>query len=608
MLLNTGSLVGTMLVTSFLGMAYWVVAGHLFSKSAIGLATTATSTMMFLSSVGLLGLSTLLISELQRNKGQEGTIISAAVILVTVVGIALGFLYAFGAPLIFPNLKPLGANFSIIAQFALGVGITSATSIVDVSMIALLRGELQFWRNAIFAVSKLLLLFVATLLLKFNTGISIYTVWTIANVISLFPICLYGLIKAQKTHRSLFPQWGIMRNMSSSAIQHHILNLILQTPTQVLPTIATILFSTAISAEFYDASMMANFVFAVLTSLTTVLHATNATQTTTLSQKSRMTTALSFGISTGAAIIFMLGASLALGIYGHDYTSAAWSLRFLALGAFPLIIKNHYIAISRIKDKVVSAIIPIAIGSTLELGMAVVGGMLGHLNGLSVGWVIGMTLEALIMTPTVYRTLRNTDAPVEIIGTIEGFDTQDDELDSMIEGTIHVSQKLMAIEPSTDTFRSIVIMDAPTVKLPVITTKLPVVSAKMPAVSAKASGKMPAVSTRSSGKIPAISTQPTSILEDDLAPTVKLRKLQPITNGTGNQYKNQENASDAPDLSVQVVEFLNSPTVKMQSIRMTPKVKKTPIEDIPTVAQPTVTGTQDAKTEILNKKSRHTIP
>jgi O-antigen/teichoic acid export membrane protein len=573
MLSNTGSLIGTMLITSGLGFAYWIVADKLFNVNSVGLASAATSTMMLLSSICLLGLSTLLISELPRNKGQEGTIISAALILVGAFGTTVGVIFALLTPVISKNLEPIGANIPSIILFALGVGLTSVTIILDTCMIAVLRGGIQFWRNALFAVTKLVILFVAARFVSEKTGISIYTTWTVSNFLSMLPVIVYGLIKAKKTHRSLRPHWGMLRKVGRSAIQHYVLNLIYQTPTQILPVIATIMVSTTANAYFYNASMIANFIFAAIGSLTTVLHATNATQIHTLPQKSRMTVGLALGVSVFAGLILILGAHLILGFFGANYAAqASWSLRILAVGSLPLIIKYHYLAIHRIKDRVSKAIVPITVGSILEIVMAVVGTHFYGLSGLSLGWVTGMYIEAIIMAPTVIRTLRGIDIPV--MGALDDWSPQLDGFGSSLEQSITISMKLMAIESPIDIMRSISFIDAPTIELK---------------------------------KIQLYDSDD----DDDMtSPTTKMNKVYLSKVARADKDLAKKNLPDTAVSEEQIDDFMNAPTVKMRRIKKPllsdsnepvlvsskPKpIKKMRVERIDTTEHPGVSGAPTLK-------------
>ena len=97
MLLNAGSLVGTTLMTSVLGFAYWWVAARLYAPGVVGLASALISTMTLLGTISMLGLGTLLTGELPRQPGKEWTLIDAALIVVGGTGTIVGLLFALMA-------------------------------------------------------------------------------------------------------------------------------------------------------------------------------------------------------------------------------------------------------------------------------------------------------------------------------------------------------------------------------------------------------------------------------------------------------------------------------------------------------------------------------
>jgi O-antigen/teichoic acid export membrane protein len=108
-----------------------------------------------------------------------------------------------------------------------------------------------------------------------------------------------------------------------------------------------------------------------------------------------------------ANCLLVIGAKQVLDLFGSTYAEqAAWSLRILVLAAFPLIIKNHYLSICRIQDRIARAMLRIAPGSLLELGAAALGAHLGGLSGLSIGWVAGVYIESIFMFRTVYKAVR----------------------------------------------------------------------------------------------------------------------------------------------------------------------------------------------------------
>ena len=410
MLVNAGSLVGTTAVTSVLGFAYWWLAARLFPPESVGLASAAISAMMLLGTVGVLGLGTLLTGELPRQPGREWSLISAALIVVGGVGGFIGILFAVVAPLISTDFLPLRASGGDIALFAIGTGLTAVTLVLDQALIGLLRGELQLWRNTLFASIKLVALFVAAFLLSLVTGMTIYTTWLIGNALSL--VALIGFIPFHGKKSTYLPQWGMLRKLGSAAVQHHILNLILLAPPLILPILVTIQLSATANAWFYVSFMLANFVFGLTYALSTVLYAESSAQPSVLAHKARFTLGLAIATSIAANCVLQLGARQLLGLFGHTYAEqAVWCLRILSLGAFPLIVKSHYIAICRIHHRIANAVLLITIGTLMEVSGAALGAHLSGLSGLSLGWLIALSVEAIFMSRTVFRAAR----PMETI-------------------------------------------------------------------------------------------------------------------------------------------------------------------------------------------------
>ena len=65
---NAASLYGATIVTSLLGFVYWFVAARLVPAQAVGIASALQSAAMFLGYFCVIGLNTLVISELSADK------------------------------------------------------------------------------------------------------------------------------------------------------------------------------------------------------------------------------------------------------------------------------------------------------------------------------------------------------------------------------------------------------------------------------------------------------------------------------------------------------------------------------------------------------------
>jgi O-antigen/teichoic acid export membrane protein len=404
--INAGSLIGTMGITSALGFVYWWLAARTFPAQGVGIASASISAMTLLGTIGVMGLGTLLITELPRQPERVGSLISTAILVVGIAGGCIGIVFALVAPWLSANFQPVSASLFTIVLFGIGVSLTSITLVLDQAIIGLLLGTVQFWRNGVFTLGKLVALLLVSRWIATSGGMGIYAAWAIGNIISLLALSGWVIWKKGWPDKSYWPQRMLLRKLGRAALQHHLLNLALSAPILILPVMVTVLLSAQANAWFYMSWMIANFLFVVPGALTMVLHAINSAQQATLRYKARVTLGLSFVVGIAVNVVLLIGAPLVLSLFGHTYAQeASWTLRILALGAFPLIIKNHYISICRIHDRITQAMIGMAPGGLLELGLAILGAHLDGLAGLSAGWVGAMCIEAFFMLPTVYKAV-----------------------------------------------------------------------------------------------------------------------------------------------------------------------------------------------------------
>ncbi len=399
MIANAGSLVGTSVVTSGLGFVYWWLAAHQFPPQAVGVAVAAISPMMLLANVGMLGLGTLLMGELPRSRGHEGPLVSTALCAAGAAGFILGLVFAIGAPLVAPNM-PLNDSLATVTLFALGVSLTTITLVVDQVLIGLARGDLQFGRNAVFAIVKLAALAPAGLWLAGADGMTIYATWAFGNLVSV--IVLAWLARGRTAfHR---PEFDLLRRIGRKTLAHHGLNLALQAPSLALPIVVAAVLSAAATAYFYTTWMVVAFIFIGPFALTLALYADGSADPSRLTDKIRFTLSLASAIGLAANLFALLAANQMLALFGAAYAEGgAATLRILAFAVWPLIVKDHYIAVRRIEGQVAHAAAFVAAGAAAEIALAAAGAALGGLAGLAVGWVVALSIEAVLIVRTVYR-------------------------------------------------------------------------------------------------------------------------------------------------------------------------------------------------------------
>jgi O-antigen/teichoic acid export membrane protein len=403
LLANAASMVGTTGATAALGVVYWVLAARQFPSSAVGFASASVSAMLLLGSLPVLGLQTLMVAELHRRPTQEASFIATALLAAGGVGGAFGLIFALVASRVAPELAPLGESIGTILLFAAGVSLTAITLVTDKALIGLLRGEMQFGRNVLFAGAKLLALLLVGLWMTDRFGLMIFGTWVIGNLLSLAGLAAVAAMSGHLTIAAR-PRWQLLRGLGRAAVGHQVLNLAIQIPPLVLPLVVTVLISASVNAYFYTAWMMAGLVFIGPESLAMVLYAVGTRMSAGVVRTLRLTIGLSLLVALTATVLIFIFANDLLSLFGPAYTSqAALILRILALGVFPLIVKMQYVAIFRIRGRPAAALPLMAVGAMFEVVLAAIGARIDGLTGLSVGWLIGASIEAMLIAPTVVR-------------------------------------------------------------------------------------------------------------------------------------------------------------------------------------------------------------
>lgn len=400
MLNNAASLVGTSAVTSGLGFLFWWVAARLLPPEAVGSGMAAVAAMNLLGMLAMLGLGTLLISELPRRSQGSGGLTAAAllaslggaVLIAATGGLVLGAMnegYRWIVSGVWPFLL-----------FVLGVALTTVPMVFDEAVIGVLRGQLQLLRNVAAAITKIV--FLGGLVFYATTEHAIYAAWLLGNVLSV------GLIAAL-TWSALahlwHADWRTLRTLWPDSLRHHGLNLAMQAPSLALPVVVAAQVNAQDYARFYLCWMIAGFLGMIPYSLAKVLpavaHAGPEVQQTRLRQSLLGSAA---ACVAGTALLIVV-APLLLGLFGPAYRGETVRLlQVLALTAFPLIVKAHYIALGRLNGRLIPVALTVALGGALELLAVVVGGHGGHLMRLTLALLAAYCLEALWMFPAVIRS------------------------------------------------------------------------------------------------------------------------------------------------------------------------------------------------------------
>ncbi len=93
-------------------------------------------------------------------------------------------------------------KYKYYLTFCVGVSLTSITMVLDQALIGLLKGNVQLWRNGLFALGKLIVLFLVSHLFLGKEETTIYATWVVGDVVSLLPLVALVILKKKTPGRS----------------------------------------------------------------------------------------------------------------------------------------------------------------------------------------------------------------------------------------------------------------------------------------------------------------------------------------------------------------------------------------------------------------------
>jgi O-antigen/teichoic acid export membrane protein len=404
LLTSSTSLIATSAVTSAFGVVFWWLAAHSASPTAVGQAGAAVSAMTFLGTIGMAGLGTLLISELPAMTGSmtghRWRLIAACVLVAATIGLVGGLLYVAAAWLLMPWLAaPLTVTVLLI-----GIVVTASTLVLDEGLIGLLAGGVQLIRNAYFSGGKLLLLAAFALAPLAVTATDIVGAWVAAAALSLIAVAVS--VRARGLSGSVRPDFGRLRVMRRRAMDHNLLNLALYLPRLVLPLVVTLVVSAQANAGFYTAWMIVTVLAMIPAHFATALFAL-ARDPDLLRAKLKVALLVSLGVGVPLSLVVIAERDRIMSVFGAGYVALGGAaLGILATTYVPTVVRQLYIAVSRVTGRLRRATAVALAAGAVEIGASVLGAVAGGVTGLAVALAIVCLAEGAVMAPAVVKALR----------------------------------------------------------------------------------------------------------------------------------------------------------------------------------------------------------
>ncbi|MBO0768750.1 MAG: hypothetical protein J2O48_08725, partial [Solirubrobacterales bacterium] len=327
MLLNTA-------VTGGLGIIYWVVAARLYPQVAVGRGAALQSAVVTLAGFGEMHLSGMLMRFLPIAEAHSRRLVllaygAAAAATLVLTGIAIGGVNVLTDPSSPLRIPTLGALLFLAST----VG-TVLFTLEDAVLMALRKTVWVPLENGGFGIAKIILLVVFS---GFGTWGAVFASGTLplALALPLITWLLFGWLlpkggkhgwvvtEARKKEIRRFATGDAVGGISGAAV------------TPLLPVVVTAVLGPRQNAIFYQAIMYSMTIDMISVNYSMPLIVEAAHDPGALSRLLISTIRRTYMVLGPVVLVFVLGSSLLMHMYGPAYVKGATLLSLLALACLP---------------------------------------------------------------------------------------------------------------------------------------------------------------------------------------------------------------------------------------------------------------------------------
>lgn len=407
------------MLTSGLGLVYWVLGARLYAPDVVGVNSALISTMMFLSGISQLNLRSALnrfIPEAGRRAGRLIGLSYLATLPVAVLVVLVFFwgldLWAAGGPLAVVSADPVLLGWFVVATASWGI-----FNMQDGVLTGLQRALVVPFENLLFATAKmvLLVLFAA----PFAT-LGIFASWTIPTLIGVVALTVW-------VYRRVLP--GFVGKPGAAALPlrasqvarfvaaDYLGALFVLAYVSLLPVIIISVVGAQAGAYFYIVWIIATSLNLLPLSLS-ISHTVETVASGADPIVEARTVLLHMAkILIPIVAIVVVSAPWILSVFGPGYATAGTDLlRLMALGVLPYAVNVLYFSLARIQKQLRGAVIAQAVlAISTPLASILLLETFG-LTGVGVAWLVSQSAVALVILATVLRPVLSRPKPSDADG------------------------------------------------------------------------------------------------------------------------------------------------------------------------------------------------
>lgn len=398
------SLVLNVIVTSALGIAFWITAARIFPAGAVGRGSALVSAMIAVSTVCGLNLSSATLRFLPISKLSPAHAVLGAYGVTALLSAVGGVAFVLIAPQLstaytFLACDPVLAVLWVGAVVAWGI-----FTLQDAVLAALREAPWVPVENSIFGAIKLVLL---PALFALGAANAVFIAWAIPMVLLLVPVNFLIFRLFIPARRKVFPDMSPVEQFGWRGLARFVANdylalILVQVSSTLLPALVAGLDGSVAAAYFYmPFTIVGAFdtIFFQVCSSLTVEAAMDPSQLTSIVRRAIKRFG---GLLVGGVILLVAGATELLLPFGQRYVHGGSHVLVLMACASPFrAIVDLYCAVCRIRGSTLPVLTIQACLFVLTVGLTTVLGGAHGLLGVGLAWLVANAVTGIVVLPDV---------------------------------------------------------------------------------------------------------------------------------------------------------------------------------------------------------------
>jgi O-antigen/teichoic acid export membrane protein len=403
---NSYALVANTVVSSGLGVLYWLVAARLFADENVGINAAMISAMIFLAKLAQFNL----VNGLNRfvpaaGRDTRRLIATSYLVAIPLAGVA-ALIFVAGLGVWAPDLQVIRDSVIFVAAFVAATMAWAVFVLQDAALTGLRRATWVLAENSFFGLAKIALL---VALVVAAPRIGIFASWTLPLLLIIIPV--NWLLFRRAVPRHVSDTRTAANGVDARAIARFVTadfaaSFGWMVPTNLMPVIVLTLAGAEANAYFYLSWTIANALFAFARSTGMSLITEVALDPEKLWPYSRRVLAQTSGLVVPVAAGLVLFAPYVLQLFGSNYSNeGATVLRLLVTAAVANVIISLYAAILRIERRMRALSILYFVLGSLVVSLSFLLIRRVGIAGVGWAWVSATTLIAVVLLATEMRPI-----------------------------------------------------------------------------------------------------------------------------------------------------------------------------------------------------------